>query len=894
MSKIVYIAEKANVGKVMAEHLWGVKAPKMRDGNLYRGTYKGDDVVVTWAHGHILRDALPPEYDDAFADPYAYPVIPPMDGWKMVPDNQTKDLLATIKREIKDADVVVNGGDPDREGQLLVDEILVFLKYKGKTQRIMIDAWDEKNVTRAFNSIDDNNSPVHRNMYNAGLARKMADWLVGMNFCRAYSAAAKKAGCYQYLQIGRVKSWVLGMVVQREREIDKFVSKKYYELVGHFSKNGVPFDGKFKPDDSVTDADGRILDDALPWLKQVMEICKGKDAKITKIERKKGTENPPLPYSLDTLQVDGSSHYGFSPQRVLDLTQLLYEAKLVTYPRSDCRYIPKAQHGDASEILPMLDDFGIPEAAGASASICSRAFNDGKVTAHHAVIPTSVRPPDDLNADQRKIYNLIAKRYIVQFYPPCEYQTVSFEIMVGDNLFKGSVREIIKPGFRNIYKPQDDEENKETVSKLPPLNEGDILTGTGYQIMDYDTKPPAYFKEDSIIKAMTDVYKMIPASETIVIDGITQKLRDVLKECNGIGTPATRGAILEELKKDYKYVIRNGTRTKVPIAPCLVIEKKQLRSTSFGRQLVDSLPDLIKNTAVTARMEFNLKRIAEGKYTLEDYFDKVVDFVGSGIEYAEKTPSKMLPTGGGGSKTVMSDVDCPLCGKAKLKLAKLKSGVEAWYCSSKECLDTNGFQMYWGEKAPTIQKCPDCGRVLVAFRTKAGLKKWVCFHGKKNDWEHALLLDDVKGKPASMVVCPVCKGAMHKVSLKDGSLKWVCDHGKKAGTKPLWLDDKGGKPVMETCPICGGLLNRIKTKTDKYVWVCDHGKKNNPETLWLNDVNGKPDKYVPCPECKRQMMKFTDKETGKVTYMCKHGNKDGTPLKIDGGTITAKKSSKKS
>ena len=157
-----------------------------------------------------------------------------------------------------------------------------------------------------------------------------------------------------------------------------------------------------------------------------------------------------------------------------------------------------------------------------------------------------------------------------------------------------------------------------------------------------------------------------------------------------------------------------------------------------------------------------------------------------------------------------------------------------------------------------------------------------------------MLLDDVKGKPASIVVCPVCKGAMHKVSLKDGSLKWVCDHGKKAGTKPLWLDDKGGKPVMETCPICGGLLNRIKTKTDKYVWVCDHGKKNNPETLWLNDVNGKPDKYVPCPECKRQMMKFTDKETGKVTYMCKHGNKDGTPLKIDGGMITAKKSSKKS
>ena len=853
MAKIVYIAEKKNVGDVMAEHLWGSRASSFKDrvsGNLYRGQYNGDEVVVTWAHGHILQDALPPDYDPKFADPFLYPVIPSLNTWKLVPEKQTKPLLDTIKKEIKDADIVVNGGDPDREGQLLVDEILVYLGYRGKSQRIMIDGWDEKNVTRAFNSMDDNNSPVHRNMYSAGLARKIADWLVGMNFCRAYSAAARKAGCNEYLNIGRVKSWVLGMVVRREREIANFKSKKYYLLDGHYIHNNVPFHARFQPDDSMTDEEGRICGtNGLRWLKDISEQLKTQQAVVKSVKKNKGKTHPPLPYSLDSLQVDGSKAFGYSPQKVLDYTQELYEKKLVTYPRSDCRYIPPSQHDDAKEILPMLARFGIAEAAKADASITSKAFNEKKITAHHAVIPTTMQPPSDLTETQRNIYILIAKRYILQFYPPCEFDSVSFDIQVGEYLFHGAGKDVMSPGFTAVFKNvSDDDDGKcgDEQKNLPDLQEGMVvgLDKDGYVITSADTKPPAYFREDSIIKAMTDVWRYVDAKETITIDGEEKKLRDVLKECNGIGTPATRGTILEDLKRDYRYVVRKDTKKKekMPKEPCLNVINKNLRPTIFGMQIVDSLCDSILDTAMTARMEFNLKRIADGKYKIEDYLKTVVDFVNDGIDYAEKNPSKVTATkngGGSGSGMVVSDVKCPVCGRGKLRLAKFKGNpdlklppYEAWICNDKKCLEENGIIAYWGtSKKPVVEKCPVCGRFMKAVRTKAGLKKWICFHGK----------DTIEGS--------------------------------------LWLDVvNGGKAAsVEKCPVCGGIMRRVKSsKSDKYSWVCDHGK--NGDALWLDDDNGKPAKLFPCPECGRPMRKFISKKTGKPGYMCSHGVKDGKPL----------------
>lgn len=857
MSKVVYIAEKPNVAKVIAEHMWGKNASAYKKQNMYSGgTYQGDDIVICWAHGHILEDALPPAYDPAMADPFKYPVIPTLKTWKLKPVEQTKPLLMTIKNEIKNADVVVNGGDPDREGQLLVDEILIFLGYKGKSKRIMIDAWDEKNVTRAFEKMDDNFLPVHRNMYFAGLARKMADWLVGMNFCRAYSAAARKVGCYEYLNIGRVKSWVLGMVVNREREIANFKSKKYYLLYGHYVKDGVGFSASFEPDPDHCDSEGRVCADSLSWLQGISKSLASADAVVTKVEKAPGKKvAPPLPFSLDTLQVKGSKVFGYSPQRVLDITQLLYEKKLVTYPRSDCQYIPSAQFEDAAEILPMLARAGFKEAAGADASIKGKAFNDKKVTAHHAVIPTSVAPPSDLDKDQQNIYRLIALQYIMQFYPPYVYDSVKFEVMAGGSYkFKGSGSKTVDLGYRRVFKA--DEEESESSQKdvnVPALSEGEHLSlaSEPYTITTKDTTPPAYFKEDTIIKAMTNVYTFVDSKELITVEGETRKLREVLKECNGIGTPATRGTILEDLKRDYRYVLMKGKKVKVPKEPCLKIIGKNLRSTAFGMQMVDSLTRDLLDTAMTARMEFNLKQISEGKYSIEEYLKKVVDFVNDGIAYAENNQSKMQPragafSSGGSSGQILSDVDCPICKSHKLRLASFKGNEElklqpyqAWVCSDKECIEKNkdsfgAFPKYWGTKdKPVIEKCPVCGRLMKAVRTRTGAKKWVCFHGQ-DDIKKSLWLDVISsGKAAKIYECPVCKGAMRKVPLKKGGYSWVCDHGGK------------------------------------------------DSALWLPDDNGKPGKYVPCPKCSRQMFAFTSQKNGKKGFRCNHGVKDGETLFVD-------------
>ena len=858
MSKVVYIAEKQNVAKVIAEHMWGKGASAFKKQYMYSGgTYKGDNVVVCWAHGHILEDALPPAYDPAMADPFKYPVFPTLNTWQQKPVEQTKSLLTTIKNEIKNADIVVNGGDPDREGQLLVDEILVYLGYKGKTMRIMIDAWDEKNVTRAFEKMDDNALPVHRNMYSAGLARKMADWLVGMNFCRAYSAAARKVGCFEYLNIGRVKSWVLGMVVNREREIANFRSKKYYLLYGHYQKDGVKFSASFEPDSDRCDSEGRVCADSLQWLEGIAKSLGSADAVVTDIENAPGKKvAPPLPFSLDTLQVKGSKVFGYSPQRVLDITQILYEKKLVTYPRSDCQYIPTAQFEDAKEILPMLVKAGFKEASGADASIKGKAFNDKKVTAHHAIIPTSVAPSGDLDTDQQNIYRLIALQYIMQFYPPYVYDSVKFEITAGGSYkFKGSGSKTVDLGYRNVFKT--DEEDGDSAKKdvaVPVLVKGEKLTldAEPYTITTKDTTPPAYFKEDTIIKAMTNVYTFVDAKEMITVEGETRKLREVLKECNGIGTPATRGTILEDLKRDYRYVVMKGKKVKVPKEPCLKIIGKNLRSTAFGMQMVDSLSRNLLDTAMTARMEFNLKQISEGKYSIEDYLKKVVDFVNDGISYAESNPSKMQPMAGsfpvgGASKAVMSDVDCPICKSHKLRLASFKGNAEqktqdyqAWVCSDKECIAKNkdsfgAIPKYWGSKdKPVIEKCPKCGRIMKAVRTRAGVKKWVCFHGNDDDIKGSLWLDVTSsGKAAKVHECPVCKGALRKVALKKGGYSWVCDHGGKGSV------------------------------------------------LWLPDDNGKPGKYVPCPKCGGQMVSYTSKKNGKKGFFCNHGVKGGDTLFVD-------------
>ena len=322
----VYIAEKPDIARAIADHLWPDSTYQKSKYDITNG-----DTSICWCHGHILRSKEPEEYDPAYKSWSEYQIFPPT--WEVVPMANEKELLAAITSHLKKADVVIHAGDPDREGQLLVDEVLKYCHYTGPVKRLLINAKDDVSMKRAFDTIDDNKK--YEPLYESALARQQADWLVGMNLTRAYTTNARKYGYDTVWRIGRVQIPTLALVVRREKEISSFKSKTYYELLGTFTKDNIPFKAKLVPDEDLPiDEENRVLDEHV--LKAVKEKVSQANATVETVEEKEGTKQPPLPHSLDTLQVLANKKLGLSPGETLATVQSLYEKKYVTYPRSDC------------------------------------------------------------------------------------------------------------------------------------------------------------------------------------------------------------------------------------------------------------------------------------------------------------------------------------------------------------------------------------------------------------------------------------------------------------------------------------------------------------------------------------------------------------------------------
>lgn len=711
----MYIAEKPSVAGAIAEHIWGKsKARSLKNAHCYQG----DDTVVTWSYGHIMRQAMPEEYGEKYKNYSVYPLIP--EEWVKLPAEGTIDHFKFIGKLLKSADEVVNCGDSDREGQLLVDEILRHFKYKGKVYRIYPNALDEESLKREFADMFDNRKCFHT--YEAGLARERADWLVGMNLSRAYSVNAKRYGLDGWFRVGRVKAPTLALVVQRQREIDGFTMQLYYLLYAK-CKKGTEFRALWQPKDTVpADPEGRILKKGI--LEAVAKKLAGKDAVVTKYEAKKATEQPPLPYSLDKLQVEAGRLHKMSPTDVLDTCQSLYEKKVTTYPRSDCNYIPESQQADATRILPVLRSYGIKGAERANANLKSKAFNDKKISAHHAIIPTGVMP-SGLSDNEQKIYEMVATRYILQFYPVCVYDTVKYELEIGDEVFAGSGRRMVEPGFRALYqdvKEDDDKEAEDT--SLPALKKGDVIPVNGYDIEERQTHPPKPFTDATLIDAMKNIWRFIPADAKTKTG---ESLRELLKESKGIGTTATRDTIISQLMENGKK--RNDA--------CMVMDKKRvLKPTPFGISLIDNLDPTLTKPEFTAVMEYDLGQIEDGKITLQEYMDNMANFVLENIMFAEKRQFVIQ---------VDPDVPmCPVCHKSPLKRLYSKNTQKYfWICSDDNCKGTDGKTVFYNDLngKPAIALCPTCGTLLKRLKRKSdGSFFWLC------EPCHAFF-DDNKGKP---------------------------------------------------------------------------------------------------------------------------------------------------
>ena len=605
----LYIAEKPSMGREIANCLKGSHIERTK------GYIAIDDKVITWLFGHVLRQADPDEYDERykFWREKDLPIIP--DKWKLIIDKKSAQQFNVVKRLIKEADEIIHAGDPDREGQLLVDEVLDYVGNKKPVKRILLNALDERSIKAANEDLRNNEDFF--NLKQSALARSRADWLIGMNLSRAYTLAAQRSGYKKLvLPIGRVKTPTLALVVRREREIENFKPTDYFliradfkHVNGNFSAQWIP---KIKKsNEKYFDKSKRLIDKNFAEEMIKKFSVKPHDGKIILCDTNEKKEFQPLPFSLSALQIIAGKQLGYSPKKVLETAQNLYEKKFTSYPRSDCAYLPPNQFKDAKRILNNLSK--IPNKkfsswiTNADTKIKSRAWNKSKITAHHAIIPTT-KQVDLMSLDEveRNIYLLIARQYIAQFYPEFIFDETVVNVEYKEEIFSVKGKVTKKLGWKELFtnfqnlKPNEDEVE---LSDLPKMLKGDEVEYLDGKILNRTTKPPSRFTSATLIQAMKEIHKYVKNEES----------KKQLKDVYGIGTEATRATIIEDLIK-REFLTAQG-------------KSKILKPTDKANLLIDSLPDEMTYPDSTAIWEDKLHSMSEGEGSLQEFLNGQINFI---------------------------------------------------------------------------------------------------------------------------------------------------------------------------------------------------------------------------------------------------------------------------
>jgi len=599
----LFIAEKPSLARAIADVL---PAPQRRTRTHIEC---GAHDVVAWCAGHILQPAPPEAYGDRYKTWRldALPIAPT--DWKL--HVSTPELYRTIERLLQSAARVVHAGDPDREGQLLVDEVLAHARYRGPVERLLIRDLSPEAVRKALSALEPNEK--YRPLSDSALARQRADWLYGMNMTRLYTLLGRAAGYQGVLSVGRVQTPVLGLIVARDRVIAEFRPRAYYVVAAEIQAGG---DERFRatwvpsPEASLDD-EGRLLDPEVATAACARVL--GKPGRVVSYTRDKKTQAPPLPYALADLQVEAGKRLSMSAKAVLDACQSLYEThRLITYPRSDCSYLPEGHHGQAREVLAAIGTHApslAPLARKADLTLRSKAWNDKKVTAHHAIIPTpNTSNSASMNDAERAVYALIASRYLAQFYPPHDFLQTRIDLELAGERFVATGRRTLSAGWtvlsaeRELAPDTHDskaEADLEPANATPllPLSAGGHVTVTAASVLNKQTCPPKPFTDGSLIAAMCAIAKY-------VTDPGAQK---ILTDADGIGTPATRAAIIETLF-ERGYVERKS---------------KAIVSTSTGRDLIASLPKVATTPDLTAVWEAALRAIYDGRHSLDAFLARI-------------------------------------------------------------------------------------------------------------------------------------------------------------------------------------------------------------------------------------------------------------------------------
>ena len=576
----VCIAEKPSVAREIAEVL-GAK-------NKMKGYIEGNGYQVTWTFGHLCTLKEPHEYTPEWKrwSLSSLPMIPPRFGIKLIDSPSYVEQFQVIEKLMQNAEMVINCGDAGQEGELIQRWVMQKAGVTCPVYRLWISSLTEEAIREGFQKLKEQES--FNKLYEAGLSRAIGDWLLGMNATRLYTL--KYGQNRQVLSIGRVQTPTLALIVNRQNEIANFTPEPYWELKTVYRNT------------TFSSTKGKFTDKTEG--ENFLTVVKEEDFEVTDTSEKKGKEYPPRLFDLTSLQVECNKKFAFSADDTLKLIQSLYEKKVTTYPRVDTTFLSDDIYPKVPNTLKGMTDYAELTAPllGKKLPKSKKVFDDTKVTDHHAIIPTGVRP-NNLSENERKVYDLVARRFIAAFYPDCQISTTTVLGKVGKVEFKVTGKQILEPGWRVVFGAEQkdpDAEPSEEEGILPEFVKGE--RGPHEPILGEKwTQAPKPYTEATLLRAMETAGKLVDNDE----------LRDALKE-NGIGRPSTRAAIIETLFK------RNYVRK----------EKKNLIATPTGMELIGTIQEeLLKSAELTGLWEKKLRQIEKGNYEARTFLEELKQLV---------------------------------------------------------------------------------------------------------------------------------------------------------------------------------------------------------------------------------------------------------------------------
>ncbi|MDD4199338.1 MAG: DNA topoisomerase 3 [Paludibacter sp.] len=641
---IVCIAEKPSVARDLADIL-GAKTRK-------DGYFEGNGYQVTWTFGHLCGLLEPHEYVPEWKA-WALsmlPMIPQRFGIKVMDNSGVQKQFSVIKSLVTVADEVVNCGDAGQEGELIQRWVLQKALCKAPVKRLWISSLTEDAIREGFKSLKDEKQ--YQRLYEAGLSRAIGDWLLGMNATRLYTL--KYSRNKQVLSIGRVQTPTLALIVNRHLEIENFKPEKYFELKTVYRDTVFSCSkGKF-----ASEEEG----------KELLQKIQASDFQVVDIAVKKGTESAPRLFDLTSLQVECNKKFAFSADETLKLIQSLYEKKITTYPRVDTTYLSEDIYPKIPGILKGLKGYAALTESLLTGKLpkTKKVFDNKKVTDHHAIIPTGVDPVN-LTADERKVFDLVAKRFIANFYPECKISTTTVLGEAAELEFKVTGKQILEPGWRVVFEDlnkdtannkdnTEEQESPEESGILPLFEKGERGPHTP-GLNEKWTSPPRPYTEATLLRAMETAGKFVDNEE----------LRDAMKE-NGIGRPSTRAAIIETLfKRDY---IRK--------------EKKNLIPTATGIELIQVIQeDLLKSAELTGLWEKKIREIEKGSFEATQFLDELKEMVVrivKNVKTDNRTQDQLMQasvTASFSGDEIIGTV-CPLCRKGHILKGNTAYGCSEW------------------------------------------------------------------------------------------------------------------------------------------------------------------------------------------------------------------------